>query len=261
KDLLTTTTSTLTTLLNTVAPPISAHETLELWLTHPMIGYSGVEGVVYRAWMHVLEQTESGELIVIWSPSSGDADEQNRGIYPVEGYEKGWETVEAEMKALREREEKDPRGRRAHQAKANPDVPVTTIPIFLHLLPVLAPLSIPEPPLLLSAPSTASESASKPNHLSFILTLQDPSHSLRFTTITQTVPADWLEVEYDRSDWVEERLVDVIKTGVEVIAQDYVSTRMGLKPSAVTRAQTPVEEVFDAAKEGAEEVTEEKTVA
>jgi hypothetical protein len=75
--------------------------------------------------------------------------------------------------------------------------------------------------------------------------------------VTQPSPADWLEVEYERSDWVEERLVDVIRTGVEIVAQDvsdpgsyfylgekgtpadqqYVATRMGLKAKPNTSAR------------------------
>lgn len=112
------------------------------------------------------------------------------------------------------------------------EVPVTTVPIFLHLQPVLAPLNIPEPPLLMSESESASTSASATEskdkgpkkHLHFIITLQDPVHSLRFTSVSQPCPADWLEVEYERSDWVEERLVDVLRTGVEVVAQDVSGT-------------------------------------
>jgi len=113
-DLLTTTSSTFTTILNTVAPPISAHETLELWLSHPMIGYAGVEGVVYRAWTRILEQTQSGELIVIWSPSPLTAEKEEkdggRSINPLEGWEKGWESALSEMGEVKKREE-DPQGR------------------------------------------------------------------------------------------------------------------------------------------------------
>jgi hypothetical protein len=99
------------------------------------------------------------------------------------------------------------------------------VPIFLHLQPLLAPLSIPEPPILLltdpAASSATSSSSKEPaKHLHFIISLHDPAHSLRFTTTTQPVPGDWLEVEYEQSDWVEERLVDVLKTSIEVIAQD-----------------------------------------
>lgn len=100
--------------------------------------------------------------------------------------------------------------------RAIASIPVTTIPIFLHLQPLLAPLNIPEPSILLKS----EEPKDKPKHLYFLMTLHDPAHSLRFTTATQPSPADWLDVEYDKSDWVEERLVEVLRTGVEVIAQD-----------------------------------------
>lgn len=41
--------STLTDLLNVVAPPISEHEVIQIWLSHDMKGYDGVENLVYRA--------------------------------------------------------------------------------------------------------------------------------------------------------------------------------------------------------------------
>ncbi|WVF65670.1 hypothetical protein IAT40_000401 [Kwoniella sp. CBS 6097] len=239
QDLVNTTTSTLTSILDTVAPPISAHETLELWLTHPMVGYSGVEGVIYRAWVRILEQTESGELIVVWSPPVTTAAEGekaaevehdgDRSINPTEGWEKAWEKAKKEIEDVKDREDKDPRGR----GKSSPSVPVTTVPIFLHLQPLLAPLPYPEPPILTSS---ATSTSTPPKHLQFLLTLQDPTHSLAFTTVSQPTPSDWMEVEYERSEWVEERLVEVLRTAVEVIAQDYVATRMGLKPSAPAAA-------------------------
>lgn len=79
---------------------------------------------------------------------------------------------------------------------------------------------------MLDSPSSSSEGDKKetptstPKHLHFVLSLQDPTHNLRFTTVSQPVPGDWLDVEYDQSEWVEERLVDVIRIGVEIIAQD-----------------------------------------
>lgn len=150
KDLVNTTSSTLTTILDTVAPPISEHETLELWLSHPMIGYAGVEGVIYRAWARILEQTESGELIIVWSPSPtpGDSSGEPRGINPVEGWDAAWELGKKEIAAIKAREEEKPRGR----AEAKRNMPVTTVPIFLHLQPSLSVfltpnrLSTPPPP-------------------------------------------------------------------------------------------------------------------
>lgn len=111
QELYNNTSSALNNIINTVAPPISAHETLELWLSHPMTGYAGVEGVVYRAWMAILEQTESGELVIVWSaPESATGTE--RGINPVDGFEKGWQVASGEIKSTKGREEKDPKGRK-----------------------------------------------------------------------------------------------------------------------------------------------------
>ena len=41
--------STLTDILNAVAPPISEHEVIQVWLSHDMEGYEGVESLAYRA--------------------------------------------------------------------------------------------------------------------------------------------------------------------------------------------------------------------
>ncbi|GMK59322.1 hypothetical protein CspeluHIS016_0703370 [Cutaneotrichosporon spelunceum] len=233
QDILTQANSTLTNLINTVAPPISAHETIELWLSHPMVGYEGVEGVVYRAWMTILEQTESGELVVVWSPPD-QALPTERTLNPVTGWDEGWSAAQKEVKATKDREDKNPRGRAREQSD---EVPVTTIPVFLQLQPVLAPLPFPEPALQLSSEGNPT---TVPKHLYFIVSLQDPIHGLQFTTVSQPSPGDWLDVEYDKSDWVEERLVEVLTTSVEIVAQDYVSTRMALKPSMSVPA-TPKE--------------------
>lgn len=119
QELVNTTSSTLTTILNTVAPPISAHETLELWLSHPMIGYSGVEGVIYRAWMKILEQTESGELIIVWSPETDDQDDGERSINPIEGWDEGWKRQSQEVVNIKTKEESNPKGRSKANRKSN----------------------------------------------------------------------------------------------------------------------------------------------
>ena len=41
--------STLTDILNAVAPPISEHEVIQVWCSHDMEGYEGVESLVYKA--------------------------------------------------------------------------------------------------------------------------------------------------------------------------------------------------------------------
>lgn len=76
--------STLTDLLNVVAPPISEHEVIQVWLSHDMVGYEGVETLVYKAlarvrcsdlypsqmqsnlsiFLKIMEQVEGGDLVV-----------------------------------------------------------------------------------------------------------------------------------------------------------------------------------------------------
>ena len=45
--------ATFTDILNVVAPPISEHEVIQIWLSHDMEGYDGVENLVYRAMARV----------------------------------------------------------------------------------------------------------------------------------------------------------------------------------------------------------------
>ena len=45
--------STLNDILNVVAPPISEHEVIQVWLSHDMQGYDGVESIVYKAFAKV----------------------------------------------------------------------------------------------------------------------------------------------------------------------------------------------------------------
>lgn len=95
-----------------------------------------------------------------------------------------------------------------------------TIPVYLHLQPVLVPLPFPEPPTHKSSAQDSASSTTPPKHLTFLVTLHDDVHSLQFSTVTQYAPKDWMDVPYDVSDWVEERLVDVLRNGVETIVQE-----------------------------------------
>jgi hypothetical protein len=51
--------STLSDILNVVAPPISEHEVIQIWLSHDMIGHDGIESLVYRAMARVSSTTKS----------------------------------------------------------------------------------------------------------------------------------------------------------------------------------------------------------
>lgn len=46
------------------------------------------------------------------------------------------------------------------------------------------------------------------------------------TTVTQAIPAGWLEI-WDRYDWVEDLVAESLRVAVEVLGQDYLASRMG----------------------------------
>ena len=114
-----------------------------------MSGYSGVEGVVYRAWTKVLEQTESGELIVMWSAENPAQEDKERGMNPIEGFDDGWKRQNEQIVKLREREEENPQGR----AKANRKS------ALLHLVSLLMCLQPLSPSQLSPSFSTSSPSS------------------------------------------------------------------------------------------------------
>ena len=77
-------------ILETVAPPISEHELVEVWLSHDMRGYVGLEALVYRAFARVMEQTESGHVVVRKIGDKEDEeDDQPRNLNICEGLLEG----------------------------------------------------------------------------------------------------------------------------------------------------------------------------
>ncbi|CAF9912887.1 MAG: hypothetical protein HETSPECPRED_001233 [Heterodermia speciosa] len=56
---------TFTNILHSLAPPISAHERLQIHLTHDIIGYPSLDPLIYRTFERVMAQVEGGDLMVI----------------------------------------------------------------------------------------------------------------------------------------------------------------------------------------------------
>lgn len=103
-------------------------------------------------------------------------------------------------------------------------VPVTTCPIYMRIQPCLAPL----PFFPSDAPSTATPGSSTTDStmaLFFLLLLRDPTHNLVHSSLSQSMPAAWLDIPFEENEWVEDVMVDVIRRGVEVIGQECESYR------------------------------------
>ncbi|KAI0762640.1 maintenance of telomere capping protein 1 [Fomes fomentarius] len=212
--------STLTDILNVVAPPISEHEVIQVWLSHDMQGYDGIESLVYRALSRIMEQVEGGDLVVNRGDESRpkDVTEGERELNAVEGYTAALKLAQANLEELIKRNvqpEQPP-------STATAQNPTTYSYVYLRVQPFTTTYELPQLPP--SADTVAPEATSQ-SSLQFLLALSDPDHKLIHSTVTQAVPAKWLEL-WDDYDWVEDLVVEAIRLGAEVIGQEYIGSRM-----------------------------------
>ncbi|KAF9919451.1 hypothetical protein FBU30_011018 [Linnemannia zychae] len=221
-DLKSLTLSSMTTVLDVIAPPIAEHEVVEIWLAHDMVGYVGVDGLVYRAFSKVMEQTEGGDVIVHQGDGTNHNEEvppEDRQLNACEGYEQAVKLAKANIEHLIKTHydaEKYQSG-----AARNPVTLASNCPVFMAIQPCRVPRHGYVKP-------TGSEETilEKDVFVSYVIVLKDPTHKLEFESVSQSLPAHWLLIPYEQNEWVEDRMVDCIRLAVGVIAQDYVWTRM-----------------------------------
>lgn len=195
-----------------------------------MKGYEGVESLVYRALARIMEQVEGGDLVVNRGNESRPAETtagNERDMSTVEGLETALKLAAADLEELIKSETLQAKVSKAQ----NPDEdkkstnPTTYSSVFLRIQPFLSS-PIPAPRLPNADEEEPTTSAIPPQQLQFVLHLVDPKHNIAHTTITQTVPAVWLEI-WDDYEWVEDLVVDVLRVGVEIIGEEYLVSRMG----------------------------------
>ncbi|KAF8944040.1 hypothetical protein BGZ47_004734 [Haplosporangium gracile] len=249
-DLKSLTLSSMTTVLDVIAPPIAEHEVVEIWLAHDMVGYVGVEGLVYRAFSKVMEQTEGGDVIVHQGAGTNqneDVQPEDRQLNACEGYEQAVKLAKANIEHLIKTHydaEKQQSG-----AARNPVTLATNCPVFMAVQPCRVPRHGYTKPA-----SSEEKTLEKDMFISYVIVLQDPTHKLEFESCSQSLPAHWLLIPYEENEWVEDRMVDCIRLAVGVIAQDYVWTRM--KGDEIQRLQ--IQEVEAQAKLQAEQQQQEQ---
>ncbi|OBZ79784.1 Maintenance of telomere capping protein 1 [Grifola frondosa] len=202
--------STLTDLLNVVAPPISEHEVIQVWLSHDMQGYDGIESLVYRSLSRIMEQVEER-------------------VNTVDGYDAAIKLAQANLDEIVKRHVKP------EQAQpSSTQNPTTYSYVYLRVQPYMSSFTLPQP--------SGAEPTSTQTSLQFLLYLSDPDHQLAHCTVTQAVPGKWLEL-WDDYDWVEDLVVEAIRVGVEVIGQEYIGSRMGWDKKTAENAGEPQEVV------------------
>ncbi|KAK4512478.1 uncharacterized protein ATC70_003179 [Mucor velutinosus] len=225
-----------TTLLETVAPPISEHELVEVWLAYDMVGYTGLEALVYRAFARVMEHTESGQ-VVVRNPNSDDSvnkedmDPAHRDLNMCDSTVDGTKLAKANIDHLiKQHFVPDEKKQGETYNPQSGAVPVIHCPVFMAIQPVkmtMAPID---------------EEDTEQHQLGFIILMVDPTHHLKFKTYSQSLPLSWLDIPYEENEWVEDKMVDIIRMSVTSIAQDYVWTRMSGNATAAAPAEAAAKE-------------------
>ncbi|EGN95767.1 hypothetical protein SERLA73DRAFT_186984 [Serpula lacrymans var. lacrymans S7.3] len=221
--------STLTDILNVVAPPISEHEIIQVWLSHDMKGYDGVESIVFHALTKVMEQVGSGDLTVnrVDEVRNTTESEDTPALNTVDGYDAAIKLAQANLSDF----VKNNAQRLSDNSTTQSAIAHTYI--YLRIQPFMAsPLSTQHA----SASGTLADTASATSDLQFVLHLSDPGHQLVHTTVTQAIPGNWLNL-WDTHDWVEHLISESLRLGVETASQNYLAARMGWYKDAISADQ------------------------
>ncbi|KAJ5157205.1 uncharacterized protein N7482_008305 [Penicillium canariense] len=285
---------TFTNLIHTLAPPISSHERLQIHVTHDLSGYPGIDPLVYAVFSRVMSQVEGGDLLVI---QRGQESAPKRGL-DVGGYISSagwndgpwWRTVTPgtprTISAVRGATEASKLARASAEGyaseyfssrggieeaakQASEDLsesnPVRSSDIFLAIQAISQTVSDELFKAGASAENAATGIVAAPDtdeEIAFALYLHDPVHGIAFHTISQSVPAKWIEwldasapatenpdsddadipravvpeaiaeiIEsggVDPREWVAEWVEETLSLAAGVVAQRYVARRMGV---------------------------------
>ncbi|KAI7869280.1 maintenance of telomere capping protein 1 [Spinellus fusiger] len=204
------TVQSMNTLMETIAPPISEHELVEIWLSPTASDIDGVESLVHRAFSRVMEHTETGQVVVHREQAERETVSNSSMVHRLkicEGAVEGTKMAKASIDQLIQ----------SHYTPAEPtDKPTAVIscPVFMSIQPIKH--SVP----------VLDEEDTETHQLMFAILLVDPTHHLQFKTYSQSIPLSWLEIVYEENEWVEDKMTGVLRGAVTTVAQDYVWTRM-----------------------------------
>ncbi|KAF8462572.1 maintenance of telomere capping protein 1, partial [Kalaharituber pfeilii] len=252
---------TLSNLLHTIAPPIASHEQLRIHITHDIANYPSIDTIVYGVFDRVMQQVEGGDLLVVqrgreskprsslgsgWASGPWYKGSEPRALNPCfGGIEEGCKLARAAAESyahefLQKQQDSD-------RQPLNPQNPTRKSDIFLAIQPTTHPAPsylLPSPPT--AEPSQISDPDETPDQLTtFALHLLDPIHQISFSTISQSVPAKWLEWidspyvpddiaeilnagGVDPREWVVEWVEETLGLAVGIVAQRYVAKRMNV---------------------------------
>ncbi|KAH0360944.1 hypothetical protein KCU65_g9059, partial [Aureobasidium melanogenum] len=305
---------TFTSLLETIAPPIAQHERLIIHNTHDLQAYPSLDPIIYEVFSRVMQQVEGGDLLVIqrgsesrqrgrsssevayrgnilgtgsgaWTDGPWWREQATqRSLGAVKGLTEGTKLCRANAEAyandfFASRGGIEEVAKQATQTLSESN-PVRSSDIFLAIQPITQSAAkelFAAGPKADEPKSDVVEPDADEETTLFAIYLHDPIHSLSFSSLSQSFPAQWAQwldasspnpedpdtlpdsireiVEsggIDPREWVSEWIQDTLHLAIGVVAQRYVAKRMGVGEGGIGKgkARQRAEET-DAAGEAA----------
>ena len=111
-------------------------------------------------------------------------------------------------------------------------IPTTYSSVYIRIQPFFT--SLPTS----GKANVSPKSPAEPAHLQFLIYLSDPEHQLIHSTVTQALPAKWVD-HWETQEWVEDVVAEAMRTGLETIGQEYIVSRMGWIKEGASDSSTP----------------------
>lgn len=233
--------STLSSVLDTIAPPISRHEQLKIHIFHDIVGYPAIDNVVYAVFERVMEQVEGGDLEMVVQKGKerhrrGSDASQHKNLNLFRGPSSdAIKLAKANIEAIAVTTETLTLDGEEDDAKnASGQDAIRTSNVFLSIQPTTKQEGDQQAPNETNELSTLI-SSENPQSFSFVVHLMDVINKIEFTALSQPLPLKWVEwlesTEFsgsvDPREYVLEWIEEALALAVGIVAQSYVTRRMG----------------------------------
>ena len=205
--------------MNTLAPPISQHERLQIHITHDLIGYPSLDPLIYQTFAQVMAQVEGGDLMVIqrgsestqrgslegyrgggggWNDGPWWRHTDKRDLSVVKGLVEGTKLARVSAESYAN-EFFGARGGVEEAAKQATEVlsetnPVRSSDIFIAIQAVSYPA---QDDLFATSSSEEKSEVQEPKddeeEVAFAIYLHDPIHGISFKSVSQSFPSKWVD--------------------------------------------------------------------
>lgn len=245
--------STLSSVLETIAPPISRHEQLKIHIFHDIVGYPAIDSVVYAVFERVMEQVEGGDLEMVVQKGKerhrrGSDASQDKNLNLFQGpssdaiklAKANIEAIAVTTETLALDSDEDVQDGSPKTTRSSKDA-IRTSNVFLSIQPTTTkqenvtsstqdkkePINGEETSTLICTDNAES--------FSFVVHLMDVINKVEFTAMSQPMPLKWVEWlettkfegSVDPREYVLEWIEEALALAVGVVAQSYVTRRMG----------------------------------